>query len=213
MPITIEIMHTGPMRVNTYIVSGGTPGECFIVDPADAKRKVMPYLEEQGLSCTAVLLTHCHYDHIMGVAELQRQGAKVYISRADSAGLYDATYSLQHVYKAEACHADVLLEGGEEIAPAGIPLTVIATPGHSPGGLCYVCEEARTIFSGDTLFYENVGRCDLIGGSPQQMYDSVQNKLFTLEGDYKVLPGHAGATTLDNERKYNPYMQRSPELW
>ncbi|MEA5059673.1 MAG: MBL fold metallo-hydrolase [Candidatus Pelethousia sp.] len=215
MSIAIETMHTGPLRVNTYIVSGGLPGECFIVDPADANRHVLPYLNEKGLRCTAVLLTHCHFDHILGVAELQRQGAKVYIGKADAAGLYDETYNLQHVgiYPVEPCRADVTLEGGEEITPAGISLQVIATPGHSPGGLCYVCEEAKTIFSGDTLFCENVGRCDLFGGSAQQLYDSVRDRLFSLEGDYKVLPGHEAATTLEYERKYNPYLQRSPELW
>lgn len=215
MAITIEVLHTGPMRVNTYIVSDGAPGECFIIDPADAQRKVLPYLTEHGLTCTAVLLTHCHFDHILGVAELQRRGAKVYIGEGDAAGLYDDSYNLQHIgiYPVEPCHADVLLEGGEEISPAGIPLRVVATPGHSPGGLCYICEEEKVIFSGDTLFQDNVGRCDLLGGSAQQLYDSVRDKLFTLEGDYTVLPGHEGATTLDHERQYNPYLQRSPELW
>lgn len=215
MSIAIETMHTGPLRVNTYIVSGGAPGECFIVDPADAERHVLPYLAENNLRCTAALLTHCHFDHILGVAELQKQGAKVYIGKEDAAGLYDDAYNLQHIgiYPVEPCRADVLLEGGEEIAPAGILLRVIATPGHSPGGLCYVCEEARAIFSGDTLFFENVGRCDLPGGSARQLYDSVWDKLFTLEGDYRVLPGHEEATTLDYERECNPYLQRSPELW
>lgn len=215
MPISVEILHTGPLRVNTYIVFGGTPGECFIVDPGAAKRQVVPYLAEKGLRCTAVLLTHCHFDHILGVAELQRQGAKVYIAKQDAPGLYDDAYNLQlnGIYPVEHCKADVLLEGGEEIAPAGISIKVIPTPGHSPGGLCYVCEEIRTIFCGDTIFYENVGRCDLPGGSARQLYDSIRGRLFTLEGDYKLLPGHEEATTLDYERAYNPYLQRSPELW
>ena len=215
MPISIDLLHTGPLQVNTYVVSGGATGECFIVDPADAKRRVLPFLEEQGLKCTAVLLTHCHFDHILGVAELQREGAKVYIGQADARGLSDDTYNLQRsgVYPVEPCRADVLLTGGEEIGPAGIPLTVIATPGHSPGGICYVHEKSKTIFSGDTLFLENVGRCDLIGGSAQALYDSVREKLFPLKDDYKVLPGHDVATTLAHERQYNPYLQRSPELW
>lgn len=215
MPISIDILHTGPLQVNTYIVSGGTPGECFIVDPADAKRRVLPFLAEKELICTAVLLTHCHFDHILGVAELQRQGAKVYIGKADAPGLYDDTYNLQRIgiYPVEPCEADVLLTGGEEISPAGIPLRVIATPGHSQGGVCYVHEADKVIFSGDTLFYENVGRCDLIGGSAQQLYESVRQKLFTLEGDYRVLPGHEAATTLEHERQCNPYLQRDPSLW
>lgn len=215
MPLSIELLHTGPMRVNTYIVSGGAPGECFIVDPADAHSQVLPYLEEHGLKCTAVLLTHSHYDHILGVPELQRRGAVVYIGEGDAPGLYDDTYNLQRnrVRNMEYCHADVLLQGGENITVAGIDIRVIATPGHSQGGVCYVCEELKTIFSGDSLFYHTVGRCDLVGGSPYTLHASIREGLFTLEGDYAVLPGHGQDTTLDEERAENPYMQRSPELW
>lgn len=214
MPINIDVLQTGPLQVNTYIVSGGTPGECFIVDPADAKRRVTPFLQEKGLRCTAVLLTHCHFDHILGVAALQEAGAKVYIGALDAPGLSDRTYSMASpVYPAPPCQADVLLEDGDEIDPAGIPLRVLWTPGHSRGGVCYVCEGEKTIFSGDSLFRESVGRCDLIGGSAQQLYESVRDKLFTLPGDYKVLPGHQAPTTLDHERTNNPYMQAGPGLW
>ncbi len=214
MSIQIECLHTGPMRVNTYVVSGGTPGECFVVDPADIRPAVLPYLEEHGLTCTAVLLTHCHYDHILGVARLQKAGAKVYIGEPDARGLFDESHSLAHgIYPVEPCVADVTLRGGEKITPAGIPLDVLATPGHSAGGMCYIYAPEKTAFVGDTIFYENVGRCDLMGGSLIQLRESIRTKLFSLEGDYKLLPGHGGATTLDHERKCNPYMKLSPEEW
>lgn len=214
MPMQIECLHTGPMRVNTYVVTGGRPGACFVVDPADAGRQVPPYLEAHGLTCAAVLVTHCHYDHILGVAALQAAGARVYIGEPDAAGLYDEAFNLASgIYPVEHCHADVLLRGGEEIEPAGIPLRVAATPGHSPGGMCFIQEADKTIFVGDTLFLENVGRCDLLGGSLMQLRESIQTQLFDLEGDYKVLPGHGGATTLEHERRHNPYMKLSPEQW
>lgn len=214
MAITIDILHTGPLQVNTYIVSGGVPGECFIVDPADATRRVMPYLAEHGLTCTAVLLTHCHFDHILGVAALQEAGAKVYIGAGDAPGLQDRTFSLASpVYPVRPCQADVLLQDGDTIIAAGIPLEVLETPGHSKGGVCYVCQDAKAVFSGDTLFYESIGRYDFIGGDPVQLYRAIQDKLFTLPEGYAVLPGHGEATTLEHERRFNPYLQRSPAQW
>lgn len=94
MTIHIECLHTGPMGVNTYVVSGGNEGECFVVDPADIRPRVLPFLQERGLTCKAVLLTHCHYDHILGVARLQQAGAKVYIGKPDAVGLHDPAFSL-----------------------------------------------------------------------------------------------------------------------
>ena len=112
MTIHIECLHTGPMGVNTYVVSGGNEGECFVVDPADIRPRVLPFLQERGLTCKAVLLTHCHYDHILGVARLQQAGAKVYIGKPDAVGLHDPAFSLgRGIYPVEPCQADVELSG------------------------------------------------------------------------------------------------------
>lgn len=214
MTIHIECLHTGPMGVNTYVVSGGNEGECFVVDPADIRPRVLPFLQERGLTCKAVLLTHCHYDHILGVARLQQAGAKVYIGKPDAVGLHDPAFSLgRGIYPVEPCQADVELSGGEQIAPAGIPLRVAATPGHTLGGTCYIYAPDRVIFVGDTIFQENVGRCDLPGGNPATLQASIRRELFDLEGDYKLLPGHGGATMLEHERRYNPYMKLAADQW
>ena len=117
------------------------------------------------------------------------------------------------VRQVEPWQADVELSGGEQIAPAGIPLRVAATPGHTLGGTCYIYAPDRVIFVGDTIFQENVGRCDLPGGNPATLQASIQRELFDLEGDYKLLPGHGGATTLEHERRYNPYMKLAADQW
>lgn len=206
--INIDLLHTGPLGVNTYIVYGESSAGCAVVDPADAKQ-VNQYLAEKGLECKAVLLTHCHFDHILGTAELQRGGAKVYIGAADEAGLSDNIVNLSKKFmlRCESCKDDVLLSDGDRIALCDTEFEVISTPGHTKGGVCYVNRENRVIFSGDTLFHCSIGRTDFPGGSFEQLCSSVKDRLFALDGDYAVYPGHESATTLDYERKNNPFVR------
>lgn len=212
----MEVKHliTGPIEVNTYIVTNGT-NECIVIDPADAK-KVLEHCSGAGLTPAYVLLTHGHFDHILGVAELQERGAKVYIHKDDAECLYSNHKNLAVMggMSVPPCHADVELSGGETITLLDMDIEVISTPGHTPGGVCYVFKRERVIFSGDTLFRLSVGRCDLPGSDPRAMYDAIALELFTLNGDYQVYPGHMSETTLDYERRHNPFMQRwSPDIW
>lgn len=206
--INVDMLHTGPLAVNTYIVYADNSSDCAVVDPADAK-KVKKYLEKKELVCKAVLLTHSHFDHILGTFELQNDGAKVYIGAEDEAGLSDRRLNLcpRYVPDYTECSGDVLLSGGERIALCGTEFEVVATPGHTRGGVCYVNHENRVIFSGDTLFHSSIGRTDLPGGNFDRLISSVKNRLFSLDGDYRVYPGHESATTLDNERKNNPFVR------
>lgn len=207
---------SGPLATNTYAVYGANEGECFLVDPANAK-KALAFLTENNLKLTHILLTHGHFDHILGVANLKEEtGAQVLINKSDAAALHDDTENLSTMtsYPVRSVRADRLLNDGEVFEAAGFTVKAIATPGHTEGGMCYLLENERVLFSGDTLFKLSVGRSDLPGGNPQALYDSISNKLFTLEGDYAVYPGHDSATTLDDERKYNPYMKQfNPETW
>ena len=102
--------------------------------------------------------------------------------------------------------ADVLLKGGETLRIAGLSIGVIHTPGHTKGGVSYVLKEERKLFVGDTLFFEGAGRTDFPGGSEKELYHSIVDRLFTLEGDYDVYCGHEEETTLDYERKNNPFV-------
>lgn len=212
-PITLI---TGPLEVNTYIMLGARAGECFIVDPSDAAL-VRDTMVEHGVAPTHILLTHGHFDHILAVAQLQKEfGAKVCIHEADEEALYSKRASLSVLAGMEVppCHADVLLQGGETLDAAGFSVKVLHTPGHAPGCVCYLLAQERILFSGDTLFRLSVGRSDLKGGSERELYESIAYTLFPLPGDYDVYPGHLRKTTLEFERQHNPVMRDwSAGLW
>ena len=202
----IAVMETGPLSVNTYIVHREDSNSCIIVDPAEGKR-VKDYIDEQGLTCTHILLTHGHFDHLMGVAYLQREtGAKVLIHELDETALGSDKDSLAAFVgtTTEKCKPDVLLHDGDIINPAGIEIRVLHTPGHSMGSVCYIIESERIIFSGDTLFRLSVGRTDLYRSDKNDLAFSILYKLYPLHGNYTVLPGHGERTDLEFERVNNP---------
>ena len=204
---------TGPISTNTYIVyPDGAEGEirpCVVIDPA-ASRKVLEVLEKNRLRLEAILLTHGHFDHTLGVAALkEKTGAEVMIHEADRDALTGGEGSLAYMggMFVEKCGVDRVLHDGDRISAAGFDFDVIHTPGHTPGGVCYVVESEKVIFSGDTLFYMSVGRTDLPGGDGEQLYESIAYRLLPLHGDYRVLPGHMTETTLDFERQHNPFIK------
>ncbi len=204
--VVIERLETGPLMVNTYVVYVNGGKSCIVIDPADAE-PVKKYAEVYGLNIDAVLLTHCHFDHILGVPELVQDGARLYIGEKDAPGLNDRSVSLCFKTLPEM-KPDVLLRDGDAVEEAGLHLDVLSTPGHTAGGVCYVLKESSEIFSGDTLFRLSIGRTDFPGGDYSTLLSSIKDKLFALEGDYTVQPGHDRATTLDEERQRNPYAGR-----
>lgn len=202
----LKTMITGPISTNTYIIYGKHDNECAVIDPSDFGM-VSGFIDKNKLKLTDILITHGHFDHIMSVAELkQKYNAKVSIHELDADSLQSerSSLSIMTPYDVKPCKADVLLKDGDIINAAGFTLKVLHTPGHSKGSSCYVCESERIIFSGDTLFYLSVGRTDFPGCSTRALFESINNKLFTLNGDYKIYPGHDAATSLDFERKNNP---------
>lgn len=203
----MKIIHlvTGPIKVNTYIIHDGK--NAAVIDPGGNAKRILLTLQENGLTLEKILLTHGHFDHIGAVAELKNEfNAPVYIHSADEEMLRDRKASLAMFFhtQQEPIVADVTVEHGDEIDCCGERLTVLHTPGHTKGGVCFQGE--KEIFTGDTLFYESVGRTDFPGGDYEQLMDSIKTRLFSLEGDYTIYPGHDDFTTLEHERQYNPML-------
>lgn len=208
--IQVETMCLGPVGVNTYVALRESRQDCLVFDPAEAG-PVVDYLNAKGLSCAGILLTHGHFDHILGLKELRdRTGAPVYVHPLDADMLEDDKLNLAGLcgVSVPPCKPDMLVADWDTVAAAGMSLRVLHTPGHSPGSVCYVEEAERLLFSGDTLFRLSVGRSDFLGSREADLYRSLMEKLVPLPGDYRVFPGHRRETTLQFEREHNPFIAR-----
>lgn len=207
--MNITIAPVGLLGTNCYIVTS-EEGGCFVVDPGAQPVKILQLLEEKKLTPKYILLTHGHYDHIGGVRRLLEAfpEAELYIGEGDYELLSDPkkNYILDRGLSEEDYHlpqAKTVSEG-HIFELDELEIGVLATPGHTKGGVCYLCGEV--IFSGDTLFLENCGRCDLYGGDFEVMKESLA-RLAGLEGDYTVYPGHGESTSMEHERGHNPYIR------
>lgn len=197
--MNINCVRYGRLDSNTYIIDNGY-GEGFLIDACAPAQLLQKRCGELDVRILAVLYTHGHYDHITGGAFYAGAGTDSYIHRGD-AHLPPAGGAVRSMYvKSVPFVCGKVLEGGESLNIAGIDISVISTPGHSKGSVCYII--GRNIFSGDTLFYLQTGRTDLPGGDDAESVSSLQ-RLYRLEGDFTVYPGHGIITTLEYERHNN----------
>ena len=192
---------------NTYILKDDASGDVAVIDCGRCTQQLVDELT--GENVKYILLTHGHFDHINGVAELKKHfpEAKIAMHSLDVKCLGDDELSMGRFFGIvcnEKCEADILLYDNDTLTFGDSEIKVIHTPGHTQGGVTYVFE--NNLFTGDTLFYRSVGRTDFPGGSFPVLHASV-TRLFSLEGDYKVYPGHEKSTTLEIERKLNPYIK------
>ena len=209
--ITMNMKHlvVGSMGVNCYIVYN--ENACVVIDPGDDYPKIEDAISEIGKPLEAILLTHAHFDHVGALKELKNAHPEVpvLLGEGDEEHFSDPVKVYkkilwkipENLYLA----ADRLVKDGEMIDVKGMAFTVMHTPGHTAGSVCYLYEDA--VFSGDTLFRGTCGRSDFYSSDPAQMKVSLA-RLMALEGDRRVFPGHQAATTLDRERKYNPFVGR-----
>lgn len=206
--IKIGRMAMGMYQTNCYFLYREGSPECIFVDPADQGANINKALEKNGFQVKAILLTHGHFDHILGAEELrQTSGVAIYALDAEKEVLTDTKKNISGgIGRPCTLDADVYVKDGEELTLAGMTCKVIATPGHTAGGCCYYFEEAGFLISGDTLFQESVGRTDFPTGSMGTLVRSIKDKLLPLPEDTKVYPGHGDSTTIGHEMKYNPFL-------
>lgn len=206
--MVIKTFIAGMMQTNCYVASNEETKECFLVDPAVCTPDMVSYIKENGLKLQAILLTHGHFDHILGITEFLREfEVPVYAYEAEKELLEDAEKNLSSAYGMFYTFKEAeYLKDGQVLEIAGMKIKVIYTPGHTVGGCCYYLEEEKVLFSGDTLFYTSIGRTDFETGSYNKLVNSVRLKLFRLPDEVKVYPGHMSETTIGYEKKYNPFL-------
>lgn len=205
----IEKFVTGIISTNCYIVSNEETKETVIIDPANLSKAMIGYIEEEKLAIKAILLTHAHFDHIMGIEQvLERYGEMpVYVEESDLELLHTPELNESTVYTNGYSYAggDVIHDG-DVLHLIGEDFQVIHTPGHTQGGVCYYVAKEGVLFSGDTLFCCSVGRSDFATSSTSALIRSIREKLFLLPDETKVFPGHMGSTSIGNEKVNNPFV-------
>ena len=196
----------GALETNCYVVYDEASKACALVDPGAMPQVILDTLTKNDLTLQKILLTHAHFDHILAVHDvLEATGAQFVCPEADtwllSRDNMGQFRSLARSYVQDT--PDILAGEGTAVTFGGLTAVYMSTPGHTPGSS--VIRIGDCLFTGDTLFRHECGRCDLEGGDFSAMLRSLK-RLSDLEGDYKVLPGHEGISTLDEERAANPYM-------
>lgn len=182
----------GPYQTNCYILGCKETGRGMVIDPGDEVFRIVKEIARLGLEIESIAITHGHIDHVGGVSELKRiTKAPVLIHRLDAAALGN--------------RADGFLEEGQSLQVGHYTLSVIHTPGHSPGGVCLYAPGA--VFTGDTLFAGSVGRTDFPGGSHELLIQGVRQKIFPLGDSLRVYPGHGPESTIGRERTTNPFFR------
>lgn len=196
---------------NTYLVWDDEKHLGAVIDPSNKAPLILKEAERLGFTLTSIINTHGHLDHIGANKELKQHSPdlKIYIHELDAYMLKDPVQngSIGFGSPVTSPPADILLYAGDKIPIGSYELNVIHTPGHTPGGICLHTD--KILFSGDTLFYEGIGRTDLPGGDSEKLLASIRKKLLSLPDDTQVFPGHGDNTTIGHEKKYNIFIGSS----
>jgi hydroxyacylglutathione hydrolase len=205
----------GPLQCNCYIIGDRAAKRAIVVDPGDDADLLADSIAGHGLTVDAIVATHAHFDHVLAAQKLRELTGAPFLLHDDDRVLLDWLQESVRIFlgveggpppevDSSASEGDVLKVGTFE-------LEVIHTPGHSPGSIALVAD--GVVFSGDTLFAGSIGRTDLPGGDSAALVNAVRGKLFELDDDTPVYPGHGPETTIGTERRYNPFVGTSARLW
>lgn len=206
--MTIITAEIGLLRTNCYLVADEESGEAFLIDPADRADELARLIEKKDVKLKGILITHGHFDHVVAAPELAaKYHVPIYCGEQEAELLASPVLNESAAFRREVCViADRLLKDGQKLQLGKTEFTVIATPGHTVGGVCYYAEKEQAVFSGDTLFFESVGRSDFHTGNERTLMRSIKERLYVLPDEVTVYPGHGPKTSIGYEKENNPYV-------
>lgn len=204
----IERYSLGYIKTNTYLIINEETKEAVLVDPASCPEYLVSHIKTKGYILKAILITHGHFDHVMGIDGWVKEfQVPVFLHEDEKEIIEDTSLNLSSVFGLQYSYHDAkCLRDGEKIELAGYEFRVIHTPGHTSGGCCYYCEAEGVLFSGDTLFCQSIGRTDFPTGSLSTLVRSIREKLFCLPDDVMVYPGHEDLTCIADEKLHNTFV-------
>lgn len=205
----IEKFVLGSLGTNCYLLINEETKELVVVDPAICPSYLVSHVKTHGYEPKAILLTHGHFDHVMGIDDWVKEfQIPVYLHEDEKDVLAKANLNLSYQFRKDYVYNDVkCLKSEEVIELAGISFRVIHTPGHTKGGCCYYVESEEVLISGDTLFAQSVGRSDFPTGNMRTLVNSIKEKLFCLPDTVMVYPGHGEYTRIADEKEFNLFVR------
>lgn len=211
--VQIDTIVVTPFQQNARILHSGSGSAAVLVDPGGEPQRLLDHLDKNNLTLEAIWLTHSHLDHCGGVAGVLRKfpvplfGHK--IEREMRARVVDicALYGMPVADMENCPEPDHYIDEGDVVTVAGHTFTVLFTPGHSPGHICFYSAEQGVLLAGDTVFSGSIGRTDLPGGDQQTLFESIERKILSLSDQTRILSGHGPDTTVGRERMSNPWLQ------